>query len=346
MLDHLLELDLGEAPVALEWSRCGRWLAALNVDGEAVLIDTASANRINCWTAHGAGALALAWHPKQAILATSCQNGCLKLWQVDGDQGVRALSAIELDPCMGSLWVERLRWRPDGKQLAFAIGNTVMLASVAGEIEATFIFKGGTVADLDWRPGGALLGIAGYGGIAIQNGLDPLADPMLLNWKGSLLSLSWSPDGAYIVAGCQDNTVHLWRFRSQQDAQMSGFAYKPLQLSWVDRGKRLLTSGINDLVMWPFDRKGPEGREPETRSFHEKSITTLAVAANGKTIATGCRSGWIAVWKSSREITPTVSTMIESRVEYLRWSSKKNGKRLAAVGRQGILRLFDLDEAW
>ncbi len=29
-----------------------------------------------------------------------------------------------------------------------------------------------------------------------------------------------------------------------------------------------------------------------------------------------------------------------------RWSSKKNGKRLAAVGRQGILCLFDLDEAW
>jgi len=342
----LIEVDLGEAPVALDWSSCGRWVAAINVDGAAVLIDTTNGNSVKRFVAHAAGGLALAWHPQLPLLATSCRDGEVKIWQISSDSVASALSTLDLEPCSRSRWVELLSWRPDGKQLALAINDKTILVSVEGEIEGSFIFPGGTVAALNWRPNGTLLGIAGYGGIIIHNGLDPLSEPINLKWKGSLLSLSWSPDGSYIVAGCQDNTVHLWRFRSQQDAQMSGFSYKPLQLSWVDRGKRLLTSGISDLVMWPFDRKGPEGRSPETRSFHEKPISAVAVASNGKTIASGCRNGSVAIWKSSRDLAPIASTDIESRVEFLAWSPKKGEKWLAFAGRQGVLRVLDASEVF
>ena len=108
---------------------------------------------------------------------------------------------------------------------------------------------------MDWHPRGSLLGVAGYGGVSIYNAQDQTEKPILLKRKGSLLSLSWSPDGKYILAGCQDNAVALWRFRTQQNAQMSGFDYKPLQLTWLNRGKKLITGGTKELVIWPFDKR-------------------------------------------------------------------------------------------
>ena len=162
--------------------------------------------------------------------------------------------------------------------------------------------------------------------------------------KGSLLSLSWSPDGKYILAGCQDNAVALWRFRTQQNAQMSGFDYKPLQLTWLNRGKKLITGGTKELVIWPFDKKGPEGRSPETRSFHEHAICAIATTLNGQIIASGCRSGRIAIWSSKRDSEPLCWIELDSRVEHLHWSPDKKSKTLAASSRQGHLTLYDVSE--
>ncbi|MBL6904637.1 MAG: WD40 repeat domain-containing protein [Pseudomonadales bacterium] len=335
------ETDLGEAPVALDWSATGRWVAAINVNSSVMVVDTKTGTGLKRWIAHEDGALALVWHPRLPVFVTSSLKGEIKTWQVEDDQIVSKLSEIALNPDSGSSWIETLSWRPDGKQLAIATGSSVILCSVKGDIEAEFSFPGGTVAAIAWHPRGSLLGIAGYGGVYIYNALDPGDEPIVLKWKGSILSLSWSPDGAFIVAGCQDNTVHLWRFRSRQDAQMSGFAYKPLQLTWVDRGKRLLTGGTSELVIWPFDKKGPEGRAPETRAFHEHAICAIAVTSNGKSIASGCRNGRIAIWKSSRDTEPKTWTTLDSRVEQLHWSPAKQSKLFAATSRQGLLQLFD-----
>ena len=122
---------------------------------------------------------------------------------------------------------------------------------------------------------------------------------------------------------------------------MSGFEYKPLQLKWCNGGKRLVTDGVKQLVLWPFDKKGPEGREPTTRDYHEKAICAISVASNGKSLATGCRQGRIAVWKTSQDTVPRASALLDSRVEQLQWSPKKGAKQLAAISRHGSLYLFD-----
>lgn len=340
-LPIFFETDLGEAPVALDWSACGRWLAAINVNSSVMVVDTKTGAGLKRWIAHEDGALALAWHPNLPIFATSSVNGEVRIWQVDDDQKVSKLSEMSFNQNSGTSWIEILSWRPDGKQLAIAVGNTVLLSSISGGIEAAFTFPGGTVAAIAWHSKGSLLGIAGYGGVLIYNAMSPRDEPIALKWKGSILSLSWSPDGGFIVAGCQDNTVHIWRFRSRQDAQMSGFAYKPLQLTWVDKGKRLLTGGTSDLVIWPFDKKGPEGRAPETRSFHQHAISAIAVSSNGKSFASGCRNGAIAIWKSSRDAEPKTWTTLGNRIEQLHWSPAKRSTLLAASSRQGMLRLLD-----
>ena len=345
ILTSFFETDLGEASIDLGWSSCGRYLAVINADSEVTLFDAETNAELTRWTCHEDGALALAWHPRLSLFATSCQGGLVKFWRIEDDLSLSKISEISFNQDKGSTWIEFIEWRPNGKQLAVAVGNSVKLCTINSEIQAEFVFPGGTVGAIAWHSAGSLLGIAGYGGVSIYNASDVKSEPIVLKLKGSLLSLTWSPDNTFVVAGCQDNTVHLWRFRSRKDAEMSGFSYKPLQLTWANKGKKLITGGTNELVLWPFDKKGPEGRAPETRSFHSQAICALSVAANGQGIASGCRAGKVAIWKSSQETEPATSTSFEDRVEHLSWSSGKNSKILAATSRRGLLRIFDVSDA-
>ena len=345
ILTSFFETDLGEASIDLGWSSCGRWLAVINADSGVMIYDAETNTELDRWNSHEDAALALAWHPKLPIFATSSQGGEARFWRVQDDLSISMISEVTFRSDKGNNWIESIEWRPNGKQLAIAVGNSVKLCTIEAEIQAEFLFPGGTVGAIAWHSAGSLLGIAGYGGVSIYNAADPKSEPITLKLNGSLLSLTWSPDSTFIVAGCQDNTVHLWRFRTRKDAEMSGFSYKPLQLTWANKGKRLLTGGTNELVLWPFDKKGPEGRTAEIRSFHSQAICALSVGANGQRIASGCRAGKVAIWKSTQETEPAIWTSLEDRVEQLGWSSGKHSKILAATSRRGLLRLFDVSAA-
>ena len=86
------EIDIGESPVALDWSACGRWLAVINVNSSVMVVDTVSETALKSWIAHDDGALALTWHPKLPLFATSCQGGIVKFWHLENDQTINKQS--------------------------------------------------------------------------------------------------------------------------------------------------------------------------------------------------------------------------------------------------------------
>ena len=53
------ETDLAEAPVALDWSACGRWLSVINVDSSVLVVDTLNDTEQESWTAQDDGEMAL-----------------------------------------------------------------------------------------------------------------------------------------------------------------------------------------------------------------------------------------------------------------------------------------------
>ena len=338
---RIARLELDDSPADLGWSSCGRWLSAITTSGIVHLLDTQTGAERAKWPAHEGGAQVLAWHPQLPLLATGGQDGRVVLWLVDQEQRVELVAAARLDQNTGSAWIENLRWRPDGRQLAASCGNTTYLLDRHCAVEHQFCFPGGTVGAICWRPKGAQLAVAGYGGIRIHSVLDQHSKPQDLRWKGSLLSLDWSPDAKVIAAGCQDNTVHFWRFPELRDAMMSGFAYKPTQLSWSNNSRWLLTGGSPRLILWPFDGKGPEGRTPATREFHQDAVCAISVAASGTRMATGCRAGQLAIWNQLSDSAPAYTCLLDSRVEHLAWSLKKDAPYLASTSRYGILELWE-----
>ena len=338
---QLLQMTMDDTSVDLGWSACGRWLAAATTSGVVHVVDAATGALHTQWLAHETGALSLCWHPRQALLASGGQDSLVRLWQVTEASAAALVgeAAIGDKPVNG--WVEHLAWRPDGEQLAAACGSVICLLASDGSRETVHNFPGGTVGALCWRPKGAQLAVGGYGGVRIYNVLDPDSKPQDLSWKGSLLSLSWSPDGQVIAAGCQDNTVHFWRLPVKRDAMMSGFDYKPLQLSWSTNSRWLLTGGSAQLILWPFDKQGPEGRSPLTREFHRAAVCAISIAQSGQRLATGCRAGQIAFWKQLGDPTPEFVADLDSRVEQLSWSPHKHSRQLASTSRLGVLNLWE-----
>jgi len=279
--------------------------------------------------------LRLLWHPRNAVLASAGKDGCVRLWQLDPAGAVTMQANVSLLDNESRGWVEHLGWRPDGMQLAMASGSQVIVCSVIGVVEQAYKFPGGTVGAISWRPVGAQLAAAGYGGVRIYSVLDSIAKPHDLKWKGSLLSLHWSPDAKVIAAGCQDNTVHFWRMPSGKDAAMTGFIYKPLQAAWTPNGKWLVTGGSPLLILWPFDKSGPEGRSPLTIEWHEQAICALGVAPRSGWLATASRGGRLALWRRAGDANPRAWASLDSRVGHLQWSPRK-GSALLAVGSREV----------
>ena len=136
------EIDLGESPVALDWSACGRWLAVINVNSSVTVVDTVSETALKSWIAHDDGALALTWHPKLPLFATSCQGGIVKFWYLENDQTINKQSELVIDSTAGNGWVELLKWSPDGKHLSIGADNSVLLSSIKGRLRPRSLLKG------------------------------------------------------------------------------------------------------------------------------------------------------------------------------------------------------------
>ena len=89
------------------------------------------------------------------------------------------------------------------------------------------------------------------------------AKPEMLEWKGSHLGVTFSPDGRFLVTTMQEPTLHGWRIADAKHMRMSGYSARVRSLSGRAGGEFLATSGSEQLILWPFDGKdGPMGRQP------------------------------------------------------------------------------------
>ena len=154
----------------------------------------------------------------------------------------------------------------------------------------------------------------------------------MLEWKGSHLDVTVSPDGRFLVTSMQENALHGWRLADARNMRMTGYPGKTRSLSWSHDGHWLATSGADACVVWPFkDKDGPMGKAPR-----ECGVRSARVA----------RSRFIRARWSSRSAMPTAwcccagwSTPRKS------WCARRGGGAVSALAwdATGARLLFGLD---
>ena len=130
----------------------------------------------------------------------------------------------------------------------------------------------------------------------------PRNQQVLQGHKAEVNTVTFSPDGRYIVSGSYDSTIQLW------DAQTSGQLGNPLQghTDWArsvafSPDGRYIVSGSSDrtIRLWDAQTGGQVGNPLQG---HTDSVNSVVFSPNGRHIVTGSSDKTIQLWEAQTGI--------------------------------------------
>jgi WD40 repeat protein len=277
---------------------------------------------------------------KGAILASVCDGERIVSGGDDGTVvATRAGGAHEIVARDDkNRWIDQVALAPDGS-VAWSAGKTAHVLTKKGEQRA--LEAPSTVAGLAFAPKGFRLAVAHYNGVTLWFPNAAGAAPQRLEWKGSHLGVTFSPDGRFVVTTMQEPALHGWRLVDGQHMRMSGYSVRVRSLSWTAGGEFLATSGSEQLILWPFDGKdGPMGRQPKLLAQREARVTVVACHPRQPVVCVGYADGAVILVRIDDGALILVRPGDGEPVSALGWDG--GGQTLAygtEAGRAGVLHL-------
>ncbi len=264
------------------------------------------------------------------LIAFGCDDGQARI--IDAKGQVTAVADAK------RRWIDAVALHPDGS-LAFTAGKTATFRDAKGRAKSIELLS--SSQGLAFKPKGLQLAIAQNGGAWLwMPGTD--AAPDKLDWKGSHLDATWSPDGRFVITSMQENQLHGWRLPEKAHMRMSGYPAKTRSLSWSGDGNWLATSGAEAAIIWPFaSKEGPMGKPPRECGVRPRRVSAVAFHPKALVLAIGYEDGFILLCRltDASELLVRKQTAGEA-VTSLAWSA--NGGKLlfgTADGEAGILSL-------
>lgn len=283
--------------------------------------------------ARGEATHRVAAHPDGAILVSATDG---KRLLTGGDDGRVAATGTDGATATlaesGGAWIDAVALHPSGG-FAYAAGRTVTARDAKGRAKTWQAPS--TARGLAFAAKGFRLAVAHYNGVTLwYPNLDTAPEP--LEWKGSHLEVTWSPDGRFVVTSMQENALHGWRLAPDRGhMRMSGYTAKPRSVSWSFGGAWLATSGADGAVVWPFDSKeGPTGKAPRECGVRHARVTRVAFHPNVNVLAVGYEDGCVLLVRFDDGAELLVRRAVrDSAVTALAWN--RTGGRLAFGCRDG-----------
>ncbi len=285
---------------------------------------------------HAPGLLAAAWQPKGALIATTGQDGGVRLWDAHASAETHG-HILHRSP----RWPAGLAWRADGERLAFAVGKDVHVVDVAGAPQLRLEAHSALLSHLTWRGRDEIIA-AGHGAIFVDR-IDRGGSIEQFVLEGAPVTLALSPDGKVVASGLADGTINFRHLNSRKRSRMSGYEGKVDQTVWSANSRLLATSstGSSSIVVWDFGGKGPEGSDPAQLEGHEERIESLAWQCGGAHLVSAGRDWRVVLWRpGTAQRKPLDVQLLDGPAALARWSP--DGRQLAVALTDGGLRIYTL----
>lgn len=261
-------------------------------------------------TGHTGVITTLAWSPDSQMLATGSWNGdqTVRIWDVTTGETLTVFEEHKDFPVIA------VAWDPKGSRVASGGWDRMIHVwnPLTGDIEMTFDINldlySTLAASVVWRFDGEAIATGGSGSpVWIWNTTtgDLLTDlhPLYLDGGGSLEVIIWSPDGQ-LMAIQKRHTRIIDPLTGNIVAELGDPTREVIALAWNPNGKWLATNSLDET----------------TRIWDTQTWETVTILENG-----------------------LVSRNLSEDVIYaqtLDWSP--DGDKLASVGEDGLLRIWDL----
>lgn len=319
-------LALGAAATGVHW--IGE--EALFALGDGRVIAAAREGQTRAFPAHDGAILSTALHPDRKRLVTGGDDGRIKIVAPDG--------ALET---LGETrkWIDHIAANPASGVIAAAAGKEAIIFRDGRESHR--FTHPTTIGGLALDAKGRRLAVSHYGGVTMRLALAADDKGNALNWAGSHLAVTLSPEGEYVVTAMQENALHGWRLPEKTDLRMDGYPAKTRSFSWDKRGRWLATSGAESAIVWPFVGKlGPQGKAPLQPGQREALVTAVAFHPSEEVLAIGYADGAAILVRFADQAGMELDEPGEGPVTALAWSA--DGKAIAIgdeAGRGAIIRL-------
>jgi WD40 repeat protein len=234
-------------------------------------------------------------------------------------------------------WIDNVALHPDGG-FAWSAGKTAFVRS--GKAEDKSFDVPSTVGGLAFAPKGLRLAISHYNGVTLWFP-NMAANGEVLEWAGSHLGVTFSPDNKFLVTAMHEPALHGWRLADHRHMRMTGYPGRVRSMSWSAGGKALATSGADAVIMWPFASKdGPMGKEPAMLAPLQARVTMVACHPTQDILAAGYSDGTILMVRLTDGAEILVRRRGPAPVAALAWNAK--GTLLAFAAEDGDAGLLEL----
>ena len=234
-------------------------------------------------------------------------------------------------------WIDNVALHPDGA-VAWSAGKTAYVRGGKNE-ERSFDARS-TVGGLAFAPRGLRLAVAHYNGVTLWFP-NMAAKPEVLEWAGSHLAVTFSPDNKFLVTAMHEPSLHGWRLADGRHMRMTGYPGRVRSMSWSAGGKALATSGADTVIMWPFASKdGPMGKEPAMLAPLQARVSAVACHPKQDILAAGYGDGTVLMVRMADGAEILVRRNGSDPVVAVAWNAK--GTRLAFTTDDGEAGLLDL----
>ena len=222
------------------------------------------------------------------------------LWQSEGD------------------WIETIAVHETPGLVAVASRNTVRVFRDRSEVfHHTF---DSTISGLAFDHGGNRVIASHYGGATIGL-IDSGAVDLRLEWKGSHIGVSWSPDDRFVVTATQEKELHVWDLVTLEDFRIGGYPRKIHQMDWMADGSKMVCSGTDAITAWPLSGAGPAGRIPLEIGFAFAGIVSAVKAHPASDfVAGGFSTGNILIGATGKGEAVVARARTGAAVSSLSWS--------------------------
>src|SRR4030081_2396144 len=234
-------------------------------------------------------------------------------------------------------WIDNVALHPDGA-VAWSAGKTAFVRS--GKAEEKFFDAPSTVGGLAFAPKGLRVAGAHYNGVTLCFP-NRAAKPEFLEWAGSHLAVTFSPDNKFLVTAMHEPSLHGWRLADQRHMRMFGYPGRVRSMSWSAGGKALATSGADTVIVWPFGSKdGPMGKQPAMLGPLQARVSAVACHPKQDIMAAGYSDGTVLMIRLEDGAEILVRRRGNAAVAGLAWSAR--GSLLAFATEDGDAGMVEL----